>query len=116
MATGKTLTQELTDDLEGFGKAIIKDLKTGSLRTLKDTGNLIDSQIVVPSKPTQTKASITMSEAYYAPYVGSKNKRPNSFMKQHINEKLPELTSILKETISENLKFQISDTLKPKIK
>jgi len=113
MAKDKTLTQELTDDLVGFGKAIIKDLQSGSLKTLVDTGNLQDSQIIAPSRPTQTKASITMSEAYYAPYVGSKNNRPNSFMKQHLNEKLPQLTSILTETISYNIKVQISDTLKP---
>jgi hypothetical protein len=114
MATENKLTQELTDDLVGFGNAIIQDLQSGSLKTLVDTGNLKDSQIVVPSRPTQTKATITMYEAYYAPYVGSKNHRPNSFMKQHINEKLPELTSILKETIDTNIKIQISDSLKPK--
>lgn len=112
MSLDKQFMQELTNDLIGFGKSVIKDLQSGSIRTLVDTGNLKGSQIVLGQKPTKDKASIILSEASYAPYVGSKNKRPNSFMKQHLNANLPELTEIIKNTVSKNISLEISNSLK----
>jgi hypothetical protein len=112
MALDRTMNQQLTDDMIGFGIAIIKDLKTGSIKTLVDTGNLKDSQIVVGQRPTKDRVGVIMSEASYAPYVGSKNQRPNSFMKQHLNSKVPELTKIIKETVSKSITFEISNSLK----
>jgi hypothetical protein len=109
----KELMRDLTDVLIAFAKKSIKDVKATTEnasvpKNLIDTKNLQDSQVYVPKKPTLTKAEVIISEAYYAPYVGSINKRANSYLKDHIREGQKELNKNIKVTVDKHIKILLN--------
>lgn len=105
--------RDLTDVLFKYAKSCIKDLKSTSPgasvpKNLIDTKNLQESQVAIPKRPTLTKAEVIVSEAYYAPYIGSENNRANSYLKQHLQEKAKELNKAIKVTIDNHVKLTLN--------
>ena len=109
----KELMRDLTDELISFAKKSIKDVKASSEnaaipKNLINTHNLQDSQVFIPKRPTLTRAEVVISEAYYAPYVGSINKRANSYLKDHIKEGQKELNKNIKVTVNNHIKILLN--------
>jgi len=112
--TDKELMRQINDELIKWADHVVDITKP---TTRKDTGNLVDSQIYVPSRPTASKASIVFSEAYYGQYLGHgveirPQYAPNSLLEKNIYNKKGELYNSIEENVLVNIQTGLSKQLK----